>query len=100
MKKLTGIVAVAFVAGMIGGSIGEQVADEVWTSKTALAAEDPYKPGGLKRGTGGKFSIVGCDRLARTKEAALGLTDYSNLKYQVGAFIDVIRQEHCGVNLY
>ena len=38
MKKLTGIVAVVFVVGMIGDGIGERVADEVWTSKTALAA--------------------------------------------------------------
>jgi uncharacterized protein YcfJ len=37
MKKITGIVAVAFMAGLIGGGIGERIADEVWTSKTALA---------------------------------------------------------------
>ena len=38
MKKLTALVAISFMAGMIGGGIGEQIADEVWTSKTALAA--------------------------------------------------------------
>ena len=42
MKKLIGIVAVAFVAGVIGGGIDERVADEVWTSKTAHAAASPF----------------------------------------------------------
>ena len=38
MKKLTGIVAISFMAGMLCFGLGERVADEVWACKTAHAA--------------------------------------------------------------
>jgi len=41
MKKLTGIVAISFMAGMLCFGLGERVADEVWASKTAHAAAAP-----------------------------------------------------------
>ncbi len=41
MKKLTGIVAISFMVGMLCFGLGERVADEVWDSKTAHAAAAP-----------------------------------------------------------
>ena len=42
MKKLTRIVAISFMAGMLCFGIGDRVADEVWTPKAALAASDTF----------------------------------------------------------
>ncbi len=51
MKKLTGLVAVAFIVGLIGGGIGDRIADEIWAPKTAHAASG--------------FSYQGCKELAK-----------------------------------
>jgi len=42
MKKLTGLLAISFMAGMLCFGIGERVGDEVWASKTAHAAASPF----------------------------------------------------------
>ena len=81
MKKLTGIVAVAFVAGVIGGGIDERVADEVWTSKTALAASD-------------KFSEDNCDTLKRFIHVD-GLKISPKQGRRVEVLAAVMIDEHC-----
>ena len=71
MKKLTGIVAVAFIAGVIGGGIGDRIADEVWAPKSAHAASG--------------FSYQGCQELEKR-------LSYSRPNRKVWA---VVFNEHC-----
>ena len=78
MKKLTALVAISFMAGMIGGGIGERVADEGWASKTALAAED-------------KFTQENCDMLKRIlSKNSKSIHPFQRL------YMEVIVNEHCG----
>jgi len=53
MKKLTALVAMSFVAGMIGGVVGERLANEGWLANTAHAAS----------GTPGQMDEAACDKI-------------------------------------
>ena len=85
MKKLTGIVAVAFVAGVIGGGIDERVADEVWTSKTAHAAAS-------------SFSAENCMRFSKIRYATLQWWSDRQTRWSRRGHVttaDVLVAEHC-----
>ena len=53
MKQLTSLVAISFMAGVIGGGIGERLADEVGLTNTAHAAS----------GIPGQFDEAACDKI-------------------------------------
>ena len=53
MRKLTALVAISFIAGMIGGDIGQRLADELWQANTAHAAS----------GTPGQMDEAACDKI-------------------------------------
>jgi len=71
MKKLTGIVAVVFIVGLIGGGIGDRIADEIWAPKTAHAANG--------------FSYQSCQKLAK----------YQRLMRPNQNSWDIVFNEHC-----
>ncbi len=78
MKKLTAIVTVSFIAGMIGGGIVARVTNEVWVTKPALAAEN-------------EFSQEGCDTLKKVlSKNSKQITPF------IRVFAEVIVNEHCG----
>ena len=78
MKKLTGIVAISFMAGMLCFGLGERVADEVWASKTAHAAAST-------------FSTENCNDLEVMYKRLWGIV----LKYDVRKILQILRVEHC-----
>ena len=78
MKKLTAIVTISFMAGMIGGGIGARVMNEIWVPKTALAAEN-------------EFTQESCGTLKKVlSKNSKQITPF------IRVFAEVIVNEHCG----
>ena len=78
MKKLTAVVTISFMAGMIGGGIGARVVNEVWVPKTAVAAEN-------------EFTQESCGTLNKVlSKNSKQITPF------IRVFAEVIVNEHCG----